>query len=33
MQWISLVENVFDPKTDPNIMYAMRKLTNIKIKK
>ena len=23
----------FDPKTDPNIMYAMRKLTNAKIKK
>jgi len=23
----------FDPKTDPNIAYAVRKLTNVKIKK
>ena len=26
------IEN-FDPKTDPNIVYAVRKLTNAKIKK
>ena len=32
MQWISLIENVFDPKTDPNIMYAVRKLINVEIK-
>ncbi|MBS6554500.1 MAG: hypothetical protein KH321_11235, partial [Clostridium sp.] len=23
----------FDPKTDPNILYAVHKLTNVKIKK
>ena len=26
------IEN-FDPKTDPNIVYAVRKLINVKIKK
>ena len=32
--WISLsLTNVFDPKTDPNILYAVHKLTNVKIKK
>ena len=26
-------DSFFDPKTDPNIMYAVRKLMNAKIKK